>query len=88
MRTLWLVVAMNAAMFVAGSVIDWTSRSVSVQADLLDLLGDALATGTGLVLLGGSATALANIGCWQGVALAALGLYALCSCSTLMGVCR
>jgi Co/Zn/Cd efflux system component len=76
-RVLWFVVAMNAAMFVIGAVVTAASGSVSVQADLLDFLGDALATGIGLVLIRRSATTRARVSLWQGVALALLGLLAL-----------
>ena len=44
-RTLWLVVFLNAGMFLIGLIITVTGGSVSVRADLLDFLGDALATG-------------------------------------------
>lgn len=76
-RVLWLVVAMNAAMFVIGAVVTAASGSVSVQADLLDFLGDALATGIGLVLIRRSARTRAQVSLWQGVALGVLGLLAL-----------
>ncbi|NEX91145.1 cation transporter [Caulobacter sp. 17J65-9] len=74
-RALWLVVALNGAMFLIGGTIAVLGRTVSVQADALDFLGDALATGVGLVLIGRSARVRSTAALWQGVALAALGLF-------------
>lgn len=76
-RTLWIVVGLNAAMFLVGGTVAVFGRTVSVQADALDFLGDALATGIGLILIGRSAYARATIALWQGAALGALGLFAL-----------
>lgn len=76
-RVLWIVVAMNAAMFVLGAVITAAGGSVSVRADLLDFLGDAVATGAGLLLVGQAKRVRATASLWQGLALAALGLFAL-----------
>jgi len=76
-RTLWLVVAMNAAMFVVGVFVTATGGSVSVRSDLLDFLGDSVATGIGLLLVGRSASVRSMASLWQGLALGALGLFAL-----------
>jgi len=76
-RVLWLVVAMNAAMFVLGAFIAATGGSASVRSDLLDFLGDAVATGIGLLLIGRSKSLRAKASFWQGVALGGLGLFAL-----------
>ena len=76
-RTLWLVVAMNAAMFVIGIIVTATGGSVSVRSDLLDFLGDAVATGIGLLLVSRAAATRATASLWQGLALGALGLFAL-----------
>lgn len=76
-RVLWLVVIMNAAMFVVGVFITATGGSASVRSDLLDFLGDAVATGIGLLLIGRSKRLRAKASFWQGVALGALGLFAL-----------
>lgn len=76
-RALWLVVIMNAVMFVLGVFIAATGGSASVRSDLLDFLGDAVATGIGLLLVGRSKALRANASFWQGVALGGLGLFAL-----------
>ena len=49
-RALGLVVALNFAMFLIGAVIAIVGKSVSVQSDVLDFLGDSVATGMGLLL--------------------------------------
>ena len=76
-RVLWLVVVLNAAMFVAGVFVALTGGSVSVRSDLLDFLGDAVATGIALLLVGRSARVRGIASLWQGIALGALGLFAL-----------
>lgn len=78
-RVLWLVVILNAAMFVVGVFITATGGSASVRSDLLDFLGDAVATGIGLLLIGRSKAIRARASFWQGVALGGLGLFALVS---------
>ena len=76
-RVLWIVVALNAGMFVIGAAVALLGRSVSVQADVLDFLGDSLATGAGLILASRSRTTRAKASLWQGLALGALGLFVL-----------
>jgi cation diffusion facilitator family transporter len=78
-RVLWLVVLLNGAMFFVGVAIALIGRSVSVRADVLDFLGDAVATAVGLLLVGRSARTRATVSFWQGVVLGALGVYALVS---------
>jgi Co/Zn/Cd efflux system component len=76
-RALWLVVILNAAMFMIGVVITVTGRSMSVRADLLDFLGDALATSIGLLLVGHPRRVRSMASLWQGLALGVLGLFVL-----------
>ena len=85
-RALWVVVGLNAAMFLVGGTVAVFGRTVSVQADALDFLADALATGVGLILIGRSAYTRATVALWQGVALGALGLFALGSAIYRVGV--
>ena len=76
-RALWIVVSLNAAMFVVGLVVTLSGSSVSVRADMLDFLGDAVATGVGLLLISKPPRTRAVAGLWQGLALGALGLFTL-----------
>lgn len=76
-HSLWIVVFLNAAMFVLGGAIALFGRSVSVQADALDFLGDAVATGIGVVLVGAAPLVRNRVAWWQGAALGTLGLFTL-----------
>jgi Co/Zn/Cd efflux system component len=76
-RVLWLVVALNGGMFLIGAVVAVLGRSVSVQSDVLDFLGDSVATGMGLILAGRSPATRAKASLWQGLALGALSLFVL-----------
>jgi cation diffusion facilitator family transporter len=53
-RTLWIVLAINSAMFVAEVVVGWLAGSAAVLADSLDMLGDALVYGVSLLVVGRS----------------------------------
>lgn len=76
-RTLWGVVVANGAMFLLGVVLALRSGSAAVGSDVLDFLGDAVATGIGLVLVGHSARTRARAALGQGLALGTLGLFVL-----------
>jgi Co/Zn/Cd efflux system component len=51
-RTLWTVLAINAAMFVAEGVAGWIAESTGLLADGLDMLADALVYGVALYAVG------------------------------------
>lgn len=51
-RILWIVLAINAAMFLVELLMGLAARSVSLQADALDFLGDAANYGISLVVAG------------------------------------
>ena len=78
-RAMWLVVVMNAGMFVVGVIVAIVSGSVAVRADLLDFFSDAVATSVGLLLVGKAPTIRSKASLWQGVVIGALGVYALTS---------
>ncbi|MDI1243512.1 MAG: cation diffusion facilitator family transporter [bacterium] len=50
-RVLWIVLAVNAAMFVAELTVGLIAGSVALQADSLDMLGDALVYGFSLYVV-------------------------------------
>lgn len=54
-RTLWTVLAINAAMFVVELVAGWRAQSTGLLADALDMLADALVYGLALHAVGRSA---------------------------------
>ena len=73
-KALLAVVVLNGLMAVVGLAASIFGHSISIQADALDFLGDAAATGISLAVLS-SATALrARVAWWQGFALGALGV--------------
>jgi len=51
-RVLWLVLAINAAIFAGEYAAGWLARSTALQGDSLDSLGDALVYGLSLVVAG------------------------------------
>jgi len=51
-RVLWVVLAINASMFIAELLLGFAARSVSLQADALDFLGDAANYGISLLVTG------------------------------------
>ena len=51
-RTLWAVLAINAAMFLVEIVAGWLAESTGLLADALDMLADALVYGVALFAVG------------------------------------
>lgn len=69
-RVLWIVLAINAAMFLVEGVAGLLANSTSLLADALDMLGDALVYGFSLFVLSRSAR-------WQAGATLAKGAFML-----------
>ena len=69
-RILWVVLFINAAMFVVEAWMGLRAHSTSLLADALDMLGDALVYGFSLFVLGRSAR-------WQAGAAVAKGGFML-----------
>jgi cation diffusion facilitator family transporter len=69
-RVLWIVLAINAAMFLVEGVAGLLADSTSLLADALDMLGDALVYGFSLFVLSRSAR-------WQAGATLAKGAFML-----------
>jgi len=53
-RVLWVVIAINAAMFVVEIAAGHIAGSQALQADALDFLGDTLTYGLSLAVIGRS----------------------------------
>ena len=73
-RTLWTVLAINAAMFVVEAVAGWVSQSIGLLADSLDMLADAAVYGLALYAAGrpaGHKLRAAHTSGWLQAALAA-----------------
>jgi Co/Zn/Cd efflux system component len=74
-RALWLVIAINAAMFVVETASGMLAGSVALQADALDFLGDSLTYGLSLLVIGRPARWRAGAALLKGASLGAMGLW-------------
>ena len=72
---LWVVIAINAAMFFIEMSAGKLAGSQALQADALDFLGDALTYGMSLAVIGMSLKIRSTAALIKGVSLAAMGLW-------------
>ena len=73
-RILWIVLLINAGMFVVEGWAGLRAHSTSLLADALDMLGDALVYGFSLFVLARSARWQAGAACVKGVFMLVFGL--------------
>jgi len=76
-RRLWLVIAINAAMFAVEMRAGQAAQSQALKADALDFLGDALTYGLSLAVIGMSLRVRATAALVKGMSLMAMGLWVL-----------
>ena len=76
-KTLWIVLLINAAMFIAEVIAGLAAGSVSLQADALDFLGDAANYGISLYVIGKSLRVRANSALIKSVSMLVFGLWVL-----------
>ncbi len=76
-RRLWLVIAINGAMFVTEMTAGALAGSQALQADALDFLGDTLTYGISLAVIGAALRTRALAALAKGLSLAAMGLWVL-----------
>jgi Co/Zn/Cd efflux system component len=76
-RVLWVVLAINAAMFALEIGAGLMARSASLQADALDFLGDAANYALSLIVVGMTLRARATAALVKGVSMGTLGLWVL-----------
>ncbi len=74
-RVLWLVIAINAVMFVIELSAGKLAGSQALQADALDFLGDAMTYGVSLAVIGMSLKVRATAAIFKGISLLAMGLW-------------
>lgn len=74
-RRLWLVIAINAAMFIVEMVAGLFANSQALQADALDFLGDTLTYGISLMVIGKSIQIRANAALVKGFSLMLMGIW-------------
>jgi Co/Zn/Cd efflux system component len=72
---LWIVIGLNAAMFVTEIVAGRIAGSQALQADALDFLGDTLTYGLSLAVIGASLQTRAKAAMLKGLSLTAMGLW-------------
>ncbi len=76
-RVLWVVLAINAVMFVVEFTAGWLAASTALLADSLDMLGDALVYGLSLFVVARSVRWKAVSAGFKGVVMLAFGLLVL-----------
>ncbi|MEQ8900542.1 MAG: cation transporter [Roseovarius sp.] len=76
-RRLWLVIAINAAMFAIEMSAGQAAQSQALKADALDFLGDALTYGLSLAVIGMSLRVRATAALFKGLSLMAMGVWVL-----------
>lgn len=74
-RRLWVVIALNAMMFIVEMSAGHLAKSQALQADALDFLGDALTYGISLAVIGASIRVRTNAALAKGVSLLLMGLW-------------
>lgn len=76
-RRLWLVIALNAGMFLVEMGAGALAGSQSLQADALDFLGDSLTYGMSLAVIGAAVKVRAWTAFAKGVSLTLMGFWVL-----------
>lgn len=76
-RALWLVIALNAAMFAVEMGAGVLAGSQALQADALDFLGDTLTYGMSLAVIGMSLQVRATAALIKGITLGLMGMWVL-----------
>lgn len=76
-QILWIVIAINASMFVVEMLGGALSGSQALKADALDFLGDALTYGLSLWAIGKSVNVRTNAALVKGISLLLMGAWVL-----------
>ncbi len=74
-RILWIIIAINAVMFVVEIIAGLAAQSQALKADALDFLGDTVTYTISLLVIGRSLQARTNAALVKGFSLAAFGLW-------------
>lgn len=74
-RRLWIVIALNATMFMVEMTAGQVAQSQALKADALDFLGDALTYGISLAVIGASIRARTNAALAKGISLFLMGAW-------------
>ncbi len=76
-RRLWMVIVINATMFLVEMFGGMMARSQALKADALDFLGDTLTYGMSLAVIGKPLRLRASVAMVKGVSLFAMGMWVL-----------
>jgi cation diffusion facilitator family transporter len=76
-RRLWLVIAINAAMFLAEMAAGTVAGSQALRADALDFLADATTYGISLAVIGASTRARSTAAVLKGTSLSLMAVWVL-----------
>jgi len=76
-RRLWIVILLNAAMFIIEITAGQLAKSQALQADALDFLGDSVTYAISLAVIGMSIKVRTNAALFKGVSLFMMGLWVL-----------
>ena len=76
-RLLWLIIGLNATMFLVELGAGVAGESMALQADALDFLGDSATYAITLMVIGRALPVRARAALFKGLTLAALGLWVL-----------
>lgn len=76
-RVLWIVIVINATMFIVEMTGGLLARSVSLQADALDFLGDAATYGISLLVLSMSLRWRAGAALIKGASMGLFGVWVI-----------
>lgn len=72
---LWIVFVINLVMFVVEFGTAFFAKSVSLQADALDFMADAMTYGVTLLVLGSSLRVRASVAMLKGISMGVLGIW-------------
>lgn len=76
-RRLWIVIVLNATMFLIEMTAGHLAKSQALQADALDFLSDSLTYGISLAVIGASIQARTNAAIFKGLSLALIVVWVL-----------
>lgn len=76
---LWIVIAINAVMFMVEMLAGHAAQSQALQADALDFFGDAMTYGLSMAVIGASLKVRASAALIKGASLALMGIWVLFS---------
>ncbi|TCT37836.1 cation transporter [Martelella mediterranea] len=74
-KRLWVVIFLNAAMFIVEMTAGQMARSQALQADALDFFGDALTYGISMAVIGSSLKTRSIAAAFKGTSLFLMGLW-------------